>query len=663
MYRLLLKLKTTHPILDLIKTSVNILLSSHRLALWLLLLAGSFNGLYSQNQPFIDSLLIELRRTQSDSSRIQNLISLGWAYRHEQLDSFTHYSQRAHELAQEVGWTQLSVDAKGNWALSRFYAGEPQLAIAVFDSLISYCRETSYSAGEMRLLNNLGIVYNQIDEYVEANRIFRELLLIANEQEAAGQRAAAAVNLGMIQISLADWEQGITDNLEAMRVCTELEDTIGLALAYNNLSICYREDGQPDESLASIRQSDRLARSIGFTEQVNRGYSNFAATFLALGEIDSAYTYAKNGIAVSDAEQYPYNYVKLCWRMGQALLAKNQLGEAKKYADRAIEIARQIDSPDDLKFNYELLLDIAKAERNSEEVARLADSVIHWNEIIKAAAFDREMASANARYDTELLKRDLAVSQADLAFFKSRQKWLITLFVAGLSIIALIGMLFYYRQTKKRQKLALEAEQKYSQRMVDALDTYRQEVSATLHDDLGQNLLLIRQQSDPSNHVPENKELINDTIDRIRELASIHYPYQLEYVGLVAALEDLITQVKKKLQLNVNASINVEREPALNQSLHIYRIVQELLNNSHKHGQVKQIELRLAGSTNEIELIYLEDGLPFDFQSALNNEKTLGLKMMAHRARILGSELDFTIDEQQLKVFSLTFSIQADQHG
>jgi signal transduction histidine kinase len=72
----------------------------------------------------------------------------------------------------------------------------------------------------------------------------------------------------------------------------------------------------------------------------------------------------------------------------------------------------------------------------------------------------------------------------------------------------------------------------------------------------------------------------------------------------------------------------------------LYRIIQEMVNNTLKHAQAKYISLKINRSANDLELIYSDDGIGFDPENIPGTTtSSLGLKGIQSRSGFLGGEV------------------------
>lgn len=181
----------------------------------------------------------------------------------------------------------------------------------------------------------------------------------------------------------------------------------------------------------------------------------------------------------------------------------------------------------------------------------------------------------------------------------------------------------------------------------------KRRIGQDLHDGLGQYLTGIAfmakvlQQRLATKGLPEATEagkiceLVNRTVSQTRDLARGLCPVELETNGLQAALQELASSVSKLF--NVDCQLDCENPVLIYDNalaVHLYRIAQEAVNNSIKHGKAGGIVISLASDNGTVKLSVRDNGcgLPQDF----NQSKGMGLRVMNYRAAMIGAQI--TID-------------------
>lgn len=134
-------------------------------------------------------------------------------------------------------------------------------------------------------------------------------------------------------------------------------------------------------------------------------------------------------------------------------------------------------------------------------------------------------------------------------------------------------------------------------------------------------------------------DMINQCISQSRQLARGLYPVRLEIDGLASALEEL-AQRTRTLH-NIDCVFNSEG-PALIADpvagFNLFRIAQESVNNSVKHGKCDHVTISLDAVEDEVTLAIVDNGVGVPIPGP--NSEGMGLHIMNYRAQMIGATLD-----------------------
>jgi len=184
----------------------------------------------------------------------------------------------------------------------------------------------------------------------------------------------------------------------------------------------------------------------------------------------------------------------------------------------------------------------------------------------------------------------------------------------------------------------------------------QQRIGQDLHDSLGQHLTgitflvkvlerrLATKSAEEAKEASEIGRLVMQALAQTRNLARGLFPAELERNGLVAAIAELAENVEKtcKVRCSFKAQEGVSVEDNV-LATHIFRIAQEAINNSVKHGKPQHIDVTLKPVDDHLELSVADDGTGFERQAKMDG---LGLRIMHYRARRIGGTLEVTRPEK-----------------
>jgi signal transduction histidine kinase len=134
--------------------------------------------------------------------------------------------------------------------------------------------------------------------------------------------------------------------------------------------------------------------------------------------------------------------------------------------------------------------------------------------------------------------------------------------------------------------------------------------------------------------------LFDDMIQNTRRISQDLRPVILDKLGLVEGIESLIDTINESGKLTVTFEENVIQLNNKQMELNVYRILQELLNNTLKHANATEVEIALNGRTEKCKLSYSDNGKGID-HAQIKTKKGIGLKNIESRVSILDGTLHY----------------------
>lgn len=248
--------------------------------------------------------------------------------------------------------------------------------------------------------------------------------------------------------------------------------------------------------------------------------------------------------------------------------------------------------------------------------------------------------------------------------------WWLTSSLRTIAAAALAPLLIGFVGIRiRRVKLQQARERAFSSKLIQSQEDERGRIASELHDSLGQDLLVIKNRAllglrdaafsqDPREQLNEISRIASAGLLHVREISYNLRPYQLDRLGLTKALHAMVAKISGASGLNcVPALESLDGLLPPHLDIHLYRIVQELLNNVVKHSHasragisaVIQVErdsrrIPLFGSRIRRSLLLQvsDDGCGFDPEletGATPDSAGMGLKHVAERVRILDAEM------------------------
>jgi len=240
-----------------------------------------------------------------------------------------------------------------------------------------------------------------------------------------------------------------------------------------------------------------------------------------------------------------------------------------------------------------------------------------------------------------------------------------TVGMLALTIGLIVFIIFHQRRVIKYQSKLQLMEQEQQKMLLNASirlqEEERQRIAADLHDDAGpllatarlylnENLVNLDKQSQLQS-IYNAKQIIDDTIQLIRNISHSLMPPTLKNFGLESAVNDLFQKISGSGSMNASCRFHDYRDRLhADQELIIFRVIQELINNILKHSNASFIHLtqNLNGPNLYIRLHHDGRGITqADFEKLNKSNVGLGLKNIQSRLKLVHGQIFFEKDMSQ----------------
>lgn len=665
--------------------------------IFLALLYCSLNFANSQTTNKIDSLLQNLENDKVDTTKVKTLLKISREYSKTDPGKAMEYSNQAYNLASKLKYTSGIIDAMVEKSNDYTLTGQldsalvfSQKAIQMSDSIKndkrradsysmqagilirkvgpSAAREYYFKAhnlykkigdstGYMNSLNGLGIVYYKQAEYDSAIYYYIEFLRLCEKLKNEEGSGKGLVNLGTSYYELKDFTNARKYFQESIKVNEKYNNLRFLSIAHNNLGSMAFDENNLDEAMhyytISQEQSNKIYNVFGLAQAKN----NIGNIYERRKEYDLAldyYTDAKDlFIKIPNIDGFIAAYKNI----GLINERWKNYSKALEIYDSCMVLAKSSNSRTrvrELLYNihktYELTGDYAKAYKIQTEEVALKDSIFNESK-------DSQTKRLQIKYEKEKDQaRILALENENLAKnldLRKRTNQRNGYMYSGLGLVLIISFTFiFYRHKAIKDKviaqqriIQLEEEKKLlaARSIVNGQEDERKRIAKELHDGLGVLLSTAKMQfSAIKDKSPENKPLIEkatklleQATGDVRRISHNMMPGLLTKFGFYEAVEDLFDQINDAE--GPAAEIQIEGETTRlpeNIEIMLYRVVQEMVNNTLKHADAHKVSLTIKVLQDQLNIQFSDDGKGFDVSEKLES-KTIGLTNILSRVKFL----------------------------
>jgi signal transduction histidine kinase len=225
----------------------------------------------------------------------------------------------------------------------------------------------------------------------------------------------------------------------------------------------------------------------------------------------------------------------------------------------------------------------------------------------------------------------------------------IELSVTGLALAAVIAERERAEQDRERlirEQGAMEARHALAavnRRWLEAQEQERARIARELHDNISQRLALLMYELSAA---PEDQSKAVELRTRVSEIAAdVHalshnlHSSKLELLGFAIGMQMLCKEVGEQYQVRVALHApDVPAQVPPETAVCLYRILQEGLQNAAKHSGVREFDVRLWGTSDDVNLEVRDRGAGFDLEAA-KRSPGIGLLSMQERMKLVSGEL------------------------
>lgn len=233
------------------------------------------------------------------------------------------------------------------------------------------------------------------------------------------------------------------------------------------------------------------------------------------------------------------------------------------------------------------------------------------------------------------------------------------------------------KRKKAREQLRLSEERlgNLSAMLINAQDDERRRIAMELHDEFGQSLAALKLQlRGMENKIYEGKnyernaivddlcelrQYVNQQIENVRNLSHDLWPMLVDDLGIDTAFDNLISTFLKHVDLDLELSMEaIGQFFSIEEQRHLYRLLQESLNNVIKHAGAKSLHIIARQVQNDVVIAIHDDGVGFDTRAVARDTGTsrgMGLQAMDERVKILNGTME--IHSEPGNGTSLVFTI------
>lgn len=575
-----------------------------------------------------DSLLRLLPAAKEDTNKVLLLINIGQQYEGSDPERAKNYYRTARDLSKKIGYKLGEVRFATNYTFLLNMQGYYDSSILLNRQSVELSKALGNTEYLAKCLFNTGTAYQYAGIYDSAIIFFEEGKNVFSRLNNQLLEARSKDILQVLYMELHRYDEAIALGESAIAYFRKLGDKYLLALALTNTGLSYVNKGEKGKGLSYFQESLTLSREIGDQQIEATSLLNIADVKLQMNRFAELNPYFERALELSKSLGNIESEAIANRGLAIYYLWKNELPRAKGYIDRAIALTRSQNQVVQLRKNLETLSNILYAmhriqegEEALREASVLGDSLI-------GERIQQNTLQLEKKYESERKDNQIRLQNASL----KEKTTLNYLLIGGALALLLISLLLYlnYRhkqrlQSQRIQELETEKQLMATEAVLKGEEQERSRLAKDLHDGLGGMLSGIKYSlntmkgnlimtAENQQAFERSMDMLDSSIKEMRRVAHNMMPEALVKFGLDTALRDFCHDINQSGALKVTYQSFGMESGSWDQTtaITIYRIVQELLNNTMKHAGAKSALVQVSHSNEGTSITVEDDGKGFD---------------------------------------------------
>ncbi len=461
--------------------------------IFFLLLTGT---LFAQ-QETIDSLNTALRISKNDSDRAKAYIALSDNYAYIKLDTMPvfcnkalgvinkHKGQNAKDIAR---FNVFKAQALNNLGYYHYATDDNPKAMEHYNAALEAAMQSGDSVEVGGVLVNRGIIFRKDGRLPEALDDYLRSLAILEAAKDSLPLTSLYNNIGRVYDGMGDTVNALAYILKCVPIQEALGDERGLANTLTNIGIIYDKRRKHREAIPYFEKSLALCRRTGDVEQEALNLTQVGNSSFASGEREVAFRAYARAVAIYDSIHYRYGLTSVLQNQGAAYLQTGDLEKAEMATRRALEIAQQLNYPENIYNAAIQLYRIYKKQGRIPEALEMLELHDRKRDSVLDDRTKKMMYKKHAQYEYD---KKMALAEADREKEKlahdeksKRQQLIIIAAGAGLLLVVVFSAFLFnrFRITKKQKRIIEEQKHMVDEKNKEILDSihYAQRIQGAL---------------------------------------------------------------------------------------------------------------------------------------------------------------------------------------
>lgn len=581
----------------------------------------------------VDSL-DKVYKTQKGKDKILTLNDLCYYTALSDNGASKKYGKLAELEAKKIGDSSLLASVWNDWSIAYFYNGDLDSSLLLNQQALKYRIQLKDTVGIAKSWSKIAGTYYEkglLDKSLHANIEALKFFKVMHLEQMYCQ---IYTNIGNVYDRINKPEKALEYHSKAIKEATKFQNYPAVVIAKINKANSLRTLNRSLEARKEYTEVIPLIQELNMVEQYAGVYQGLGVIERESGNIDLAiknYELALKYYRDVDANS---GITLVLANLGNCYLDKKQYDKAEGYLKESLDIALEMNSHYTIRHAYKGLTRLENLKGDFKKADMYFDLYVSQMDSIYNATSSAALAEMHVKFETE--ERELELAESKL----KNKNTTILLLISGVCVLVLLVFIWMISQRRKLDRKNSEIA------ILQNLEKERGRIARDLHDNLGAELTMITSKLDMKSFKAEG-EIEKSELEEIGSISRNANHMLRETIWSIhqdrISLRELHAKSKAYVERvfgghSVAITALVEDSDAVispANALHIFRIIQESVNNAFKYSNCTELTINI--SKNKIEVT--DNGNGFDVDHV---QKGYGLQNMQQRVIEMNAELNIT---------------------
>jgi signal transduction histidine kinase/lipopolysaccharide biosynthesis regulator YciM len=548
----------------------------------------------------------------------------------------------------------------------------------LFEAL-KYCEKNKYDYGKADINSALGRLYRHLGESEKALNCLTIAKEIEENRDQPNQRVIVQIVklLGLTKYDQNKFDEALNLFQEGLKYKWINESPVDMMTFNNSIAIVYAKQKDYNKALEYYHIALKSALETKSPNLICAARLNIGNTYQLLNQNIIAIKELKAGLEIADKYGFTkwqrYGYLYLSEAYEGLKDHENALTSYIKYKDfsDSLKIEESKQHIAELATKYETekkekQIGFLNKENEIQKLKLLASDNKYKgiSDSIKIEESKRQIAELETKYEIEKTQEQIEVLNKEneiqtLKLDKNRNN--MALMIIAIFILLASGVLYFLYSKQKQKSKEILKKHKYDKQLLSSIisteDKERKRFASDLHDGLGPLLSSVKlylsgiidaDETEKPEMVNYATELIDESIKSVRIISNNILPAELSEYGLVPSIQRFTKKIQysKQIEFSIKDATDEMRFDSSTELI-LYRVIQELINNSIKHSEADMINIKFSKKDKVLDIFYGDNGKGFDIAEQRSNTQGIGLKNIYERISSLNGNLEIKSSEGQ----------------